>query len=251
MTASDIDHAAQALLQARRSFTQIAPPGPAPADTDAVYAIQDKVAAALGPVEGWKVGAPSPTAMPTCAPLLAGHVALAPASFAAGSMHMLGVEAEVAFRFARDLPAAATAPDADAVLDAVGSAHVVIEVVDTRLANWKSLDPLWPLADNAMNKALVVGPAFAGWRGLDYDRQPVRLTVDGKAVVDRAGGNSGGSPLRLLTWLAGHVVTRRGGLRAGQVVTTGSWVGLQFVSPGATVVAAFAGLGETQVTFPA
>jgi 2-keto-4-pentenoate hydratase len=166
-------------------------------------------------------------------------------------MHMLGVEAEVAFRFGRDLPAAATAPSREAVLDAVASAHVVMEVVDTRLANWRDLDPLWPLADNGMNKALVIGPAFADWRGLDYDLQPVKLLVDRKPVVDRNGGNTGGSPLRLLAWLAGHVVTARGGLRAGQIVTTGSWVGLHFVEPGAEVAAQFPGLGETRVTFSA
>jgi 2-keto-4-pentenoate hydratase len=251
MTPADIERIASALLDARRRGAQVPPPGPAPASADEVYAIQDKVAVSLGPLDGWKVGAKSPTDTPTCAPLLAGHVVNGPASFAARSMHMLGVEAEVAFRFGRDLPASTTAPDGSAVLDAIASAHVVMEVVDTRLAGWKQLDPLWPLADNGMNKALVVGPAFDGWRGLDYDRQPVKLVVNGTTVVDRAGGNTGGSPLRLLTWLAGHVVTSRRGLRAGQIVTTGSWVGLRFVEPGAEVEASFAGLGETRVSFPA
>lgn len=250
MTPADIDRAASALLDARRRGAQVPPPGEAPASAADVYAIQDKVAAHFSPVEGWKVGAKTPTDTPTCAPLLAGHVVDGPAEFRAGSMHMLGVEAEVAFRFGRDLPASATAPDAAAVLDAIASAHVVVEVVDTRWAIFKDLDPLWPLADNGMNKALVVGPAFDGWRDLDYDRQPVTLTVDGATLIDRTGGNSGGSPLRLLTWLAGHVVTARGGLRAGQIVTTGSWIGLRFVEPGAEVVARFPGLGETRVSFP-
>ncbi|MCW5749353.1 MAG: fumarylacetoacetate hydrolase family protein, partial [Alphaproteobacteria bacterium] len=207
MTPADIDRIAAALLDARRRFVQIAPPGPTPPDAAEVYAIQDKVAATLGPPDGWKVGARAPDATPTCAPLLARHVVDGPAQFGAASMHMLGVEAEVAFRFGRDLPAARTAPASDTVLDAIASAHVVMEVVDTRLAGWKSLDPLWPLADNGMNKALVVGPAFAGWRALDYDRQPVKLVVNGNTLVDRSGGNTGGSPLRLLVWLAGHVVT--------------------------------------------
>ncbi|HJQ57406.1 MAG TPA: fumarylacetoacetate hydrolase family protein [Vineibacter sp.] len=251
MTPDDIDRIAAALLDARRRFVQITPPGPTPASEAEVYAIQDKVAAALGPVEGWKVGARAPDATPTCAPLLAGHVVPGPARFEASTMHRHGVEAEVAFRIGHDLPASRTAPDAATVLDAVASAHVVIEAVDTRLANRESLDPLWPLADNGMNKALVVGPAFAGWRALDYDRQPVTLLVDGKPLVDRAGGNTGGSPLRLLVWLASHVVTVRGGLRAGQIVTTGSWVGLHFVAPGAEVVARFPGLGETSISFPA
>jgi len=249
MTPTEIKHAAAALLEARRRGTQIAAPGPAPASAAEVYAIQDAVAAELGPPDGWKVGAKTPADTPTCAPLLKGLVIDGPARFTASSMHMLGVEAEVAFRLGRDLPAAATAPDAAAVLAAIASAHVVMEVVDTRLADWKSLDPLWTLTDNSMNKALVVGPAFEGWRGLDYDSQPVAMRANGKALVDRTGGNTGGSPLRLLTWLAGHVVTTRGGLRAGQVVTTGSWGGLHFVEPGAEVVATFPGLGETRVVF--
>jgi 2-keto-4-pentenoate hydratase len=246
MTPAEIDRIANALLDARRRGVQIPPPGQAPASAD-----EDRVAARFSPVDGWKVGAKTPTATPTCAPLLAGHVIDGPATFRAGSMNMLGVEAEVAFRFGRDLPASDTAPDEATILDAVASAHVVMEVVDTRLADWKALDPLWPLTDNGMNKALVVGSAFDGWRGLDYDRQPVELVVDGKALVAGNGGNTGGSPLRLLCWLAGHVVTMRGGLRAGQIVTTGSWVGLRFVDPGAEVAARFAGLGETRVTFPA
>ncbi len=251
MAQADIDRIAAALLDARRRGVQIPPPGATPGNVEEVYAIQDKVAATAGAPDGWKVGAKTPTATPTCAPLLARHVVPGPASFESRSMHMLGVEAEVAFRFGRSLPAAASAPDAATVLDAVASAHVVMEVVDTRLRDWKSLDPFWPLADNGMNKALVVGPAFEGWRSLDYDRQPVKLLVNGKAIVERAGGNTGGSPLRLLTWLAGHVVISRGGLRAGQIVTTGSWVGLQFVEPRAEVVAQFPGLGETTLSFTA
>lgn len=249
MTPTDIDRAAAALLEARRRGAQIAAPGPTPASTADVYAIQDAVAAAIGSPDGWKVGAKTPIDTPTCAPLLKDHVVDGPARFAAGSMHMLGVEAEVAFRFGRDLPAAARAPDAATVLAAIASAHVVMEVVDTRLADWKNLDPLWTLSDNGMNKALVVGPAFQGWRSLDYDQQAVKMIANGKTLVDRTGGNTGGSPLRLLTWLAGHVVTSRGGLRAGQVITTGSWGGLHFVEPGAEVVTTFPGLGETRVAF--
>ena len=73
MTPQQIEAAAATLLDARRRGVQLPPPaGPAPADRDTVYAIQDAVARALGPVEGWKTGAPNPEAEPNCAPLVAG-----------------------------------------------------------------------------------------------------------------------------------------------------------------------------------
>jgi len=49
--------------------------------------------------------------------------------------------------------------------------------------------------------------------------------------------------VRLLVWMANHGTHARGGLRAGQVVTTGSCTGTIFVEPGAHIAAAFPGLG--------
>ena len=66
---SDISYAVRTLLEARRSGLQVAPPFALP-DRSAVYAIQDGVAQASGPVAGWKVGARTPTAEPNPAPLL-------------------------------------------------------------------------------------------------------------------------------------------------------------------------------------
>jgi len=80
MAAFDLDHAVQALLEARRSGVQVAPPFALP-DRAAVYAIQDGVAKATGPVSGWKVGARTPTAEPNPAPLLAGALVKSPARF--------------------------------------------------------------------------------------------------------------------------------------------------------------------------
>src|SRR6185312_7605335 len=50
----DISQAVRQLLDARRSGVQVKPPFALP-DRAAVYAIQDGVAEATGPVAGWKV----------------------------------------------------------------------------------------------------------------------------------------------------------------------------------------------------
>src|SRR5262249_1586380 len=100
----DVSHAVRALLEARRTGRQIAPPIALP-DRDAVYVVQDGVAAATGPVDGWKVGARTPTAAPNPAPLLAGALVKSPAAFDGKAMHMIGIEIEISFHIARDIAA--------------------------------------------------------------------------------------------------------------------------------------------------
>jgi len=163
----DISHAVQSLLEARRSGIQVAPTFALP-DRDAVYAIQDGVAAATGPVAGWKVGARTPTAEPNPAPLLAGALVKSPARFDGKALHMIGVEIEISFHIVHDIAARDKPVGREEALAAVGDAFVGMEVVDTRLANFKQADPEWLLADNQMNHALVVGDGVKDWARLDW-----------------------------------------------------------------------------------
>lgn len=247
MTA-DISHAVRALLQARRSGIQIAPPFALP-DRDAVYAIQDGVARATGPVAGWKVGARTPTAEPNPAPLLAGALIASPARFDGSSMHMIGVEIEISFHIGRDIASRDAAVGREEALAAVGDAFVGMEVVDTRLADFQTVDPEWLLADNQMNHALVVGDSVKDWRGLDWASLQVSLVIDGKTVVDQKGGLGAVDPVRPLAWMIDHAVRRRGGIRKGQAITTGSWTGLRYFPPGTWARGEFVGLGAVEALF--
>lgn len=244
----DISKAVSGLLEARRSGIQVAPPF-ALQDRAAVYAIQDGVAKATGPVSGWKVGARTPTAEPNPAPLLAGALVKSPAKFDGKAMHMIGVEIEISFHIVADIPAR-TAPVArDEALAAVGDAFVGMEVVDTRLADFKQADPEWLLADNQMNHALVIGDAVKSWKSLDWANLQVKLTIDGKVEVEQKGGLGAVDPVRPLAWMIDHAVRQRGGIRKGQAITTGSWTGLRYYPPGTKARGEFAGLGAVEATF--
>jgi len=247
MTA-DISHAVQSLLEARRSGLQMAPPFALP-DREAVYAIQDGVAHATGPVSGWKVGARTPTAEPNPAPLLAGALVKSPARFDGKAMHMIGVEIEISFHIVRDIAARDKAVDREEALAAVGDAFVGMEVVDTRLADFKQVDPEWLLADNQMNHALVAGDRVKDWARLDWPDLQVRLVIDGNIVVDQRGGLGAVDPVRPLAWMIDHAVRRRGGLAKGQAITTGSWTGLRYFPPGTQARGEFSGLGAVEATF--
>jgi 2-keto-4-pentenoate hydratase len=137
----------------------------------------------------------------------------------------------------------------DEALAAVGHAFVGMEVVDTRLADFKTLDPEWLLADNQMNEALVVGTAVKDWRALDWASQQVRLEIDGSVIVDQRGGLGAVDPVRPLAWMIDHAVRRRDGIRAGQAITTGSWTGLRYFPPGTRARGEFAGLGAVVAEF--
>lgn len=244
----DIAKAVQQLLEARRSGVQVAPPFALP-DRAAVYAIQDGVADATGPVSGWKVGARTPTAEPNPAPLLAGALVKSPASFDGKAMHMIGVEIEISFHIARDIAERQTPVGRDEARAAVGDAFVGMEVVDTRLANFKQADPEWLLADNQMNHALVIGDGVPNWKSLDWADLQVRLSIDGKVEVDQRGGLGSVDPVRPLAWMIDHAVRLRGGIRKGQAITTGSWTGLRYYPPGTKARGEFVGLGAVEASF--
>jgi 2-keto-4-pentenoate hydratase len=251
LTADRIERAARALVEARRTRDWPAdlPADCRPATVEEAYAVQEAVARTLGRIGGWKVGAPTPTAEPRRAPLLAALVAPGPATLRGPEFHLIGIEAELAFRVGHDLPRRDAPYGRDEVLDALDTMHPAIEVVDSRFADRTAADPLSQLADNIGNGAFVYGPGLNAWRHLDLARQPVRLTIDGALVYEGKGGNTAGDPLRLVHWLANDLAARGGGLRAGDVVTTGTTTGLRFVEPGAVVEAEFPGLGSVRVEF--
>ena len=244
----EVANAVQDLLRARRSGVQVKPPFALKSRAE-VYAIQDGVASATGPVSGWKVGARTPTAEPNPAPLLAGALVNSPAAFDGKAMHMIGVEIEISFHIARDIAARKEPVGRDEALAAVGDAFVGMEVVDTRLTDFKSADPEWLLADNQMNHALVIGDSIMDWKKLDWATLPVSLTIDGKVEVEQKGGLGAVDPVRPLCWMIDHAVRLRGGIRKGQAITTGSWTGLRYYPPGTKARGAFAGLGAVEATF--
>ncbi len=52
-----------------------------------------------------------------------------------------------------------------------------------------------------------------------------------------------------MTWLANHLSKRGIGLKAGDIVTTGTCITPLPIAPGDRVIAEFAGLGQVTVAF--
>lgn len=250
MLTEHVDEAVRHLCGARRGPPLHELPLGCRPQTDAeAYQIQEAVARQLGEtIGGWKVGAASAASASFCAPIWMRMIRPSPASYVAEELRLIGIEAEIAFRLGRDLPARAAAYDRAEVT--VGAAlHPAIEVVDSRYADFRSLDRLSILADNFSNGGLVYGPAVPDWEQLDLASTAIMVTEDGEPFADSSQA-SGRDPITALVDFA-NLMNGRGGVKAGTIVTTGSWTGLVFTRRGAQIVADFGPLGRVEVVFPA
>ena len=246
---STISKAHKLLVDANRT-RQPADTADTPLHTEAeAYRVQDEVFAELWPgvrAAAWKAGGPSDKVEPTAAPIPPEHLLRSPASVSGSTLQMIGVEAEVAFRMAKDLPPRSRPYSEKSIAAAVGEVIVAIELCDTRLANWKDTSGLWKLADFQNNAALVAGSGTKDWQKIDFLQQEVEFRI-GKRVAKAKGAHSFGNPFRLLPWLVKHCAKRGFGLHAGDVITTGAWTGLEIARPGDEVTAKFPGIGEATI----
>jgi 2-keto-4-pentenoate hydratase len=103
------------------------------------------------------------------------------------------------------------------------------------------------LADCGTNLGLVIGPSVGDWRHLELPTLSAQVQANGQTIADLQAAHTAPDLVGLLTWLVGHVVTERGGMAAGTIVTTGSWSGIRWVTPPAAVVGTFKGVGTIEV----
>ena len=246
---TDLDHAAAILLAAHHGGDRPAalPAEVRPSSWDEAYAIQDELVRRLGPVVGWKVGATTPDAEPFRGALVAANVTQSPSRLPGAAFNVIGVEAELCYRFARDLPPRSAPYTDEEVAAAIDSVYAAIEIVDTRFQRWDSVERLSQVADQMNHGALIVGTGRSDWAAIDPLALPVTLRIDGVSAAEGIGGNSAGHPFRMLVWMANVGARSLGGLKAGTLVITGSCTGTIFVEPGCRVEAEFPGVGTAVV----
>lgn len=218
-------------------------------DADA-YAVQQSVADALrwfasSPPSAWKVGAASRDGVPNAAPLPPQRVVATPATFAAGAFNRILIEGEIAFR----LRAPLDGRDESSVIGAIDEWLVTIEVVDPRYADLDRASATQKLADQGVHGALVVGSGRPFHGNVDWRALVARVLRNGDVVRETRGGHPLGDLMFLLPWLAQHAASRGMPLRAGDVVTAGTWTGVFEAFPGETVDVEFDGIGRVSATF--
>ena len=125
---------------------------------------------------------------------------------------------------ARTAPVASRAlltPNQRALIARRLDACAAIEIVHSRFENGGAgVSNLEKLADSISNGGLVVGPALADWRGLDFTTIDVTMTVNNKVFKQKKGGHPINDPLGVAVMLV-NLWRDKGGVRAGYTAACG------------------------------
>jgi 2-oxopent-4-enoate/cis-2-oxohex-4-enoate hydratase len=157
-------------------------------------------------------------------------------------------EAEVAFVLSRDLTGpGVTAAD---VLRATDFVLPCFEIVDSRIKDWK-IRIQDTVADNASCGVFSLGGVRRSPRELDLALAGMVLEKNGEIVSTSTGASVQGSPVNAVAWLANTLGRLGIGLKAGDIILSGSQSPLVPVVAGDSLYCSVGGLGGTSVRFVA
>jgi 2-keto-4-pentenoate hydratase len=259
---TNIRAAAKTIAAARRNRTPLPPfAGDAAPQTEAEgYRIQAAVhgllSADFGALVGYKIGCTSKVMQqyldiphPCGGGVFAKGVHASGASLSAKDFVRVGVECEIAVKLARDLSPTEEPFTAEWVAESIETYHPAIEIVDDRYVDWQTLGAPTLVADDFFAAGCVLGKPVARVAAPDLLEVAGRALINGVEVGRGTGADVLGHPHNALAWLANHLAADGKGLRAGQIVLTGSLVKTVWLKAGDEVVMELEGLGRVVVTF--
>lgn len=264
MTPDEIAVAAQALVEAERTNTQmrLISGGHPDMNMDDAYAVQARVVAAKEAAGarrvGWKIGLTSRAMqqalgidIPDSGVLFEDMVFETGGRVAAGRFIQPRVEAEIAFVLKSDITGAATR---DQVLAATDYVCASLEILDTRIvrvdpdtgATRKVFDTI---ADNAANAGVVLGQARHAPGAGNLRWIGALVSRDDSIEETGLGGGVLGDPVMGLVWLSERLGQYGDVMRAGDIVLSGSFIRPIECPPGTRIEADFGDFGEVAISF--
>jgi 2-keto-4-pentenoate hydratase len=229
-----------------------------PPDKEAAYRVAALVAEELGwTVSGWKIAAMKAdmqkalrTDQPIYGRVFLPFVKPSPVTVVHAKLASPIPEVEYQARLGADLPPRGRPYTVEEVTDAVASMHPGLELAECRFIYDQAFPPLPAiLADGAGSGTIVYGPAIADWRTRDIAGQEATLSANGKLRRKGTAAAALGHPMEPLTWLANELSRTGVGLKAEQMISTGTLTGMLAPKPGETYVADFGPFGSVTIRF--
>jgi 2-keto-4-pentenoate hydratase len=194
---------------------------------------------------GWKVGLTAPVIQqqfgvhePVFGCLLAEGCVASGHVFRHQALIEPGFENELCIVLDRDLSAGATVAD---VAAAVARVYPAFEITETRgdLSRQLAL----AIADNAQQKAFVLGAPVGREALPELDAVTVRVRLNGAEVATASGKAVLGHPYNAVAWLAAGLAPFGERVRAGDYIMSGSFTRQFPLAPGDRIEAVFDGIG--------
>ena len=156
---------------------------------------------------------------PDLAPVMASHLRGDGAAIDTASFIQPKMEAEIAFVLGRDLQGPDCTPLQ--VLEATTGVCAALEIVDSRVADWK-IKLADTVSDMASCGAIVLSGRIVPLVDFDVRLTGMVFTRNGEVVATGAGAAAAGNPAAAIAWLVNTLHPLGEGLKAGQVVMTGA-----------------------------
>lgn len=156
------------------------------------------------------------------------------------------IECEICFKLGQALEGKGLT--IEQVLAATEGVSASFEICDARIKDWKCPYPDF-FADNGFSARVILMGTWHPVSEVDLLGETVVLTQDGKVLAEGKGEMAMGHPANALVWLAGKLADRGKGLKAGQIVMTGTLTPILPIEQGSTYVASFSTLGEVRKKF--
>lgn len=252
LTSEQIEEAAAMLTTARLSASTVPSLDPcAPTNTSAAHMIADRHAEMLGwDVVGWKVGSTSALAMkilgssePFPGRIFEGSV-FGSKILQSEAIHEPLVESEFAFVLGKALPPRNQRYSVAELQMATQAIAPAFEVVTSRLEGGLQAGVLNLIADSGANGGVVLGVPTPTAECPPLSEVSVVLKIGGERIATGRGSDILGDPWQSLEWLVNHLSARQIGLKAGQIVLSGTCTGAHPLPRGSTATAMFSGLGD-------
>jgi 2-keto-4-pentenoate hydratase len=155
-------------------------------------------------------------------------------------------EAEIAIILAADI----TSPDPtpDDILAAADHAVAAIEIVDSRIADWK-ISFADTVADNGSSAFFVLGQEKKRLKDLDLLTCGMIMEVNDEIRSMGVGAACLGHPLNAAAWLARVMAENGTPLRKGEIILTGALGPMVSLTPGDSIRSRVGGLGSVSFTY--
>lgn len=248
-TSSLISHAASELVARRKNNQSGAELASKPTSIDESLAIQLAIIEQLDDyVGGWKC----------CLPLDNGHVIVAPIikntiqTESPCQLHAVNgkaeIENEIAFVFSKTLLANEQGYTEEQIIEAIGSYHMALELMQSRFDANYDATYYEKLADSLTNQGMFIGPEITQSAAFNASHLNV-LIKQGKKEQSFVGQHPNGGAEKPVFWLVNFLTKRGVTIEKGQVVITGSFDGIKTVDFEQPCHIAYQGLGEYDIIF--
>jgi 2-keto-4-pentenoate hydratase len=158
-----------------------------------------------------------------------------------------GIEFEVCFEMASDVPLSETPYTKETIAPYIMSAMPAFELIDDRDADYAHLDAASILTDRCWCNGIVLGEAIKDWKALDVGNLASAVVVNGNTNDEGNTRDALGHPLNSVAFVANHLAQHDQQLKAGEVIMTGSALKTQFPKSGDTIIYQISGLGDVSV----